>query len=202
MCKRCTNFQLHIPKDDAYENVRSAEDILRCHNEFIRDAAISTNLFLSSEEWRFFYTRKELDNDNGSTSNWTITPVALNAARVYLELSRMKGAWGAGWMDIGILRNIEALKRRFGEESRGKSLNGIRGHGSATRTGKSSLSMKKSKSTTNQNQTQTTIQQEGDGWDIDVMLCALHLSNSISQVLKSNDYWNWSKDAKDALLLT
>jgi len=151
-------------------------------------------------------SEEELDNDNGSNSNWTITPVALNAARVYLELSRMKGAWGAGWMDIGILRNIEALQRRFGEESRGKSLNGIHSHGSATRTGKSSLSMKKCKPTTNQsqsqNQTQTTIQQEGDGWDVDVMLCALHLSNSISEVLKSNDYWNWSKDAKDALMDT
>ena len=43
------------------ENVRSAEDVLRCHNDFIRDAAISSNLHLSSDEWRYFFSRKDDD---------------------------------------------------------------------------------------------------------------------------------------------
>ena len=47
------------------ENVRSAEDVLRCHNEFIRDAAISSDLHLSSDEWKYFYSRK--DDDESQT---------------------------------------------------------------------------------------------------------------------------------------
>jgi len=43
------------------DNVRSAEDVLRCHNEFIRDAAISANLVLSAEEWRSFFSRVDED---------------------------------------------------------------------------------------------------------------------------------------------
>mmetsp|Transcript_21493 Transcript_21493/g.27102 ORF Transcript_21493/g.27102 Transcript_21493/m.27102 type:complete len:897 (-) Transcript_21493:243-2933(-) len=41
------------------ENVRSAEDVLRCHNDFIRDAAITGKLQLSSEEWWQFFSIKE-----------------------------------------------------------------------------------------------------------------------------------------------
>jgi hypothetical protein len=37
------------------ENVRSAADVFRCHNEFIRDTAHSCNLQLSSNEWRQFF---------------------------------------------------------------------------------------------------------------------------------------------------
>lgn len=44
------------------ENVRSAEDVLRCHNEFVRDAAISANLCLSADDWRSFFTRKDEDS--------------------------------------------------------------------------------------------------------------------------------------------
>jgi len=47
------------------DNVRSAEDVLRCHNEFIRDAAISANLVLSAEEWRSFFSR--VDDDTSLT---------------------------------------------------------------------------------------------------------------------------------------
>lgn len=43
------------------ENVRSAEDVLRCHNDFIRDAAISANLCLTAEDWRNFFSRKDED---------------------------------------------------------------------------------------------------------------------------------------------
>mmetsp|Transcript_24170 Transcript_24170/g.50119 ORF Transcript_24170/g.50119 Transcript_24170/m.50119 type:complete len:892 (-) Transcript_24170:247-2922(-) len=38
------------------ENVRSAADVFRCHNEFIRDVAHSANLNLTPEEWRSFFT--------------------------------------------------------------------------------------------------------------------------------------------------
>ena len=37
------------------ENVRCAEDVFRCHNEFIRDTAHACHLQLSSYEWRHFF---------------------------------------------------------------------------------------------------------------------------------------------------
>jgi len=37
------------------ENVRTAEDAFRCHNEFIRDSAHSSNLQLTAHEWRLFF---------------------------------------------------------------------------------------------------------------------------------------------------
>jgi hypothetical protein len=37
------------------ENVRRAEDVFRCHNEFIRDTAHASHLQLSSQEWRVFF---------------------------------------------------------------------------------------------------------------------------------------------------
>lgn len=39
------------------ENVRSAEEVFRCHNEFIRDTAHACHLQLSSNEWRVFFGR-------------------------------------------------------------------------------------------------------------------------------------------------
>lgn len=51
------------------ENVRTAEDVLRCHNEFIRDTAISARLLLSADEWRVFFAAK--DDDDGSHSQIT-----------------------------------------------------------------------------------------------------------------------------------
>jgi len=40
------------------ENVRAAEDVFRCHNEFIRDSAHSSNLQLSAQEWRLFFGKE------------------------------------------------------------------------------------------------------------------------------------------------
>ena len=40
------------------ENVRSAEDVFRCHNEFIRDTANASHLQLSAQEWRAFFGRE------------------------------------------------------------------------------------------------------------------------------------------------
>jgi hypothetical protein len=37
------------------ENVRTAEDVFRCHNEFIRDTAHASHLQLSAHEWRIFF---------------------------------------------------------------------------------------------------------------------------------------------------
>ena len=40
------------------ENVRQAEDVFRCHNEFIRDTAHACHLQMSSNEWRLFFGRE------------------------------------------------------------------------------------------------------------------------------------------------
>lgn len=40
------------------ENVRTAEDVFRCHNEFIRDSAHSSNLQLTAQEWRIFFGKE------------------------------------------------------------------------------------------------------------------------------------------------
>ena len=40
------------------ENVRSAEDVFRCHNEFIRDTANAVHLQLTAQEWRQFFGRE------------------------------------------------------------------------------------------------------------------------------------------------
>jgi hypothetical protein len=39
------------------ENVRSAEDVFRCHNEFIRDTANASHLQLTAQEWQAFFGR-------------------------------------------------------------------------------------------------------------------------------------------------
>lgn len=38
------------------ENIRSAADVFRCHNEFIRDVAHTGNLILSREDWQTFFS--------------------------------------------------------------------------------------------------------------------------------------------------
>eukprot|EP00581_Thalassiosira_minuscula_P006919 CAMPEP_0183703118 /NCGR_PEP_ID=MMETSP0737-20130205/976_1 /TAXON_ID=385413 /ORGANISM="Thalassiosira miniscula, Strain CCMP1093" /LENGTH=923 /DNA_ID=CAMNT_0025929823 /DNA_START=476 /DNA_END=3247 /DNA_ORIENTATION=- len=38
------------------ENIRSASDVFRCHNEFIRDVAHTGNLNLSHEDWQSFFS--------------------------------------------------------------------------------------------------------------------------------------------------
>lgn len=40
------------------ENVRSAEDVFRCHNEFIRDTANASHLQLTAQEWQNFFGRE------------------------------------------------------------------------------------------------------------------------------------------------
>lgn len=43
------------------ENVRSAEDVFRCHNEFIRDTANASKLQLTAPEWRAFFGKDSID---------------------------------------------------------------------------------------------------------------------------------------------
>jgi hypothetical protein len=40
------------------ENVRSAEDVFRCHNEFIRDTANAAKLHLTTQEWLTFFGKE------------------------------------------------------------------------------------------------------------------------------------------------
>ena len=51
------------------ENVRSAEDVFRCHNDFIRDTANASNLQLSTIEWsQFFGVENSLSQGNTGVS--------------------------------------------------------------------------------------------------------------------------------------
>lgn len=138
---------------------------------------------------------------------YTITPLSLNAARLYLELCQFRGAWSMGWMDVCLLRNIEALVRRWGEESRGKKI--------ALYCLQQSSKKKKKKSQTdmachddddddddNPNDSGMEENEKGQstGRDSILMMGGFKLCSSISKVLKCHDFWNWSKDIRDALL--
>ena len=53
------------------DNVRCFEDVFRCHNEFIRDTANSSNVHLTAEEWQTFFVGPDpkavLQTDSYST---------------------------------------------------------------------------------------------------------------------------------------
>jgi len=49
------------------ENVRSAEDVLYCHNEFIRDVAASGNLLMSAHDWKIFFAISNDDDESCTT---------------------------------------------------------------------------------------------------------------------------------------
>lgn len=61
------------------ENIRSAADVFRCHNEFIRDVAHSANLSLSPEEWRCFFAGTKIHRKR--------SPSADSAASRYFSIS-------------------------------------------------------------------------------------------------------------------
>lgn len=42
------------------ENIRSASDVFRCHNEFIRDVAHAANLYLSIDDWKMFLSGSKM----------------------------------------------------------------------------------------------------------------------------------------------
>lgn len=81
------------------ENVRSAEDVLRCHNEFIRDAAISSDLFLSADDWRSFFTRKD---DDGSQTEGTAESTASGGVQSSPHLKSTSDSCGIPYLSFDI----------------------------------------------------------------------------------------------------
>eukprot|EP00571_Detonula_confervacea_P014238 CAMPEP_0172297732 /NCGR_PEP_ID=MMETSP1058-20130122/647_1 /TAXON_ID=83371 /ORGANISM="Detonula confervacea, Strain CCMP 353" /LENGTH=855 /DNA_ID=CAMNT_0013006917 /DNA_START=472 /DNA_END=3039 /DNA_ORIENTATION=+ len=51
------------------ENIRSAADVFRCHNEFIRDVAHTGNLSLSPEDWQSFFSGSRTYRNRGTTAS-------------------------------------------------------------------------------------------------------------------------------------
>ncbi|KAL7480968.1 hypothetical protein ACHAW6_006648 [Cyclotella cf. meneghiniana] len=73
------------------ENIRSAADVFRCHNEFIRDVAHSANLNLSIEDWKVFFS--------GSKNYRKIAPGAESAALCYFNFVAGTASCGNDRMD-------------------------------------------------------------------------------------------------------
>ncbi len=162
------------------------------------------------------------DNENQQRSEekegWTLNSKALMAGRSYIELSSMDGSWGAGWIDVGVMRNVEALLRRWGEECRGKSLmrsKSAKWRGSARGSGVVSGVNKRKRSeddgsdsdremVMNPNHAHCNID-DGNFQDTlktneSIMMCGLRLANAISEAITCQDYWNWNKDAREAVM--
>mmetsp|Transcript_17679 Transcript_17679/g.50066 ORF Transcript_17679/g.50066 Transcript_17679/m.50066 type:complete len:1089 (-) Transcript_17679:373-3639(-) len=64
------------------ENVRCAEDVFRCHNEFIRDTANASHLQLSADEWKAFFGCHGPSPRAGQFP-WSIVGVPLGNIRVH-----------------------------------------------------------------------------------------------------------------------
>lgn len=87
------------------ENVRSFEDVLRCHNEFIRDTANAAHLQLSDKEWRSFFGRDSSKTATAWRSTSTSTAVTKAEGRLSPpdvlgrmnteQLSRFRTTWCA-----------------------------------------------------------------------------------------------------------
>ena len=78
------------------ENVRSFEDVLRCHNEFIRDTANAANLQLSDKEWRTFFGR-----DTTKTTAWGSSDTSTALVRGEGDMSKLPDVLGR--MDTDVL---------------------------------------------------------------------------------------------------
>lgn len=57
------------------ENVKSSQDVYRCHDEFIRDAAHSGNLFLTADEWKQFFEGSVGSKTGDSSSSEPSSPL-------------------------------------------------------------------------------------------------------------------------------
>jgi hypothetical protein len=79
------------------ENVRSFEDVLRCHNEFIRDTANAANLQLSDKEWRTFFGRDTAK----ATKAWGSSGMSTAVARAEIDVSKLPDVLGR--MDTDVL---------------------------------------------------------------------------------------------------
>ena len=151
------------------------------------------------------------NQENNQGNEWTLSSKALMAGRSYIELSSMEGSWGAGWIDVGVMRNIEALIRRWGEECRGKTLkrNKVkRGRGSGA-SGEHGVNKRKRNDDNDNGDHQMKSKKEeyGDEDYVEalktnnsVMIRGLQLAKAISDVVSCQDYWNWNKDARGAIM--
>jgi len=78
------------------ENVRSAVDVFRCHNEFIRDTANASKLQLTANEWRLFFGR-----DFGISPVWSNVGLVRSGDQDFLgqmneaELATFRTSWCA-----------------------------------------------------------------------------------------------------------
>ena len=161
------------------------------------------------------------EEHNDTSSQWTVSNIALISARVYLELSRMGGSWGVGWIDVGIIRTCEALVRRFGEEARGKMLDFTEKKNSKKQPSKRKMTItnKSKRSRVKESEDEDLENDEDyddDGFDevpeydeikicssptdTSTMMHGLYLMATLGHVLKGKEFWNWSKDARDGIL--
>eukprot|EP00531_Pseudo-nitzschia_arenysensis_P000389 CAMPEP_0116146152 /NCGR_PEP_ID=MMETSP0329-20121206/17009_1 /TAXON_ID=697910 /ORGANISM="Pseudo-nitzschia arenysensis, Strain B593" /LENGTH=1016 /DNA_ID=CAMNT_0003641875 /DNA_START=710 /DNA_END=3760 /DNA_ORIENTATION=- len=86
------------------ENVRSAEDVFRCHNDFIRDTANASHLQLSAQEWSQFFGLEALRDPQflgnvgvsmltGSTPGGAQAPPDLLGRMSQAELAKFRTTW-------------------------------------------------------------------------------------------------------------
>lgn len=151
---------------------------------------------------------EEGDDDESNDNPYTITPLSLNAAKIYLELCQLKGAWSMGWMDECLLRNVEALLRRWGEESRGKKIAFLLEDKGGYKKKMIVKKKKKKKNTNDDDDYDQDGVDEYDGkgqylgghHDSVMMLGGLELSKSLTKILRCHEFWSWSKDVRDALM--
>lgn len=64
--------------------------------------------------------RASVSSGGGAKSAMTISSLGITAAQLYVELIGMKGAWGAGIVDVGGISAVSALVRRWCVECRGR----------------------------------------------------------------------------------
>jgi len=67
------------------ENVRSSDDVWRCHNEFIKDAAHSSRIDLTAEEWRIFFSGGAIDEE--SKGQYSLSSPTTSTAAVVTPVS-------------------------------------------------------------------------------------------------------------------
>jgi len=64
------------------DNVRSFEDAFRCHNEFIRDTANTSNVHLSAEDWQVFFAGSSNEGEQQQLQMEKREPLSLSARGV------------------------------------------------------------------------------------------------------------------------
>ena len=89
------------------ENVRSFDDVWRCHNEFIRDTANGANLNLSDKEWRAFFGR-----DTKTTTAWGSAGTSAAITKAEGDMSKLPDVLGRmGTDELSQFRTTWCAKR-------------------------------------------------------------------------------------------